>query len=178
VKYRHFFQVFSVIQILTVLPASAEWFCASEISYKWVKAPVAIDPAQTASPSPAAASEPTTVNFERIERSGSDQTAAKENLEVEVGRVKAQASDACRREHEAFGGCVAVKLAAHTSLLQALGFSARGELERALTSECRNQQGSCLSVVNTEAKCKEKVVAAASPVATEGDKKGEGKKKK
>lgn len=176
VKFQHFFHLFSVINLLWVLPVSAEWLCSSEISYKWVKQPVATTPGAVAVPP--AESEAATVHFGRIERLGADEVGAKEALEVEVGRVKVEASDVCRREHEAFGGCVAVKLAANTSLLQSLGFSARGELERALTSECRNQLGTCLSVLSTDPKCKEKVSAVASPVAAESDKKAEGKKKK
>jgi hypothetical protein len=53
------------------------------------------------------------------------------------------------------------------NVLNSLSFSTRAELEKALTEECRQQEGTCLGVEVSEPKCREIVVAqpVASPAA-------------
>jgi len=115
------------------------------------------------------------VRFGSLERTGSDEAAAKARLQDELNRLKIRASEACRREHEAFGTCVSTKFASNAALLSSLGFSARKEVERALTDECRGQEGTCVGVSAAEPQCKELVKLEPTPAAT--DKKAEGKKK-
>ena len=117
-----------------------------------------------------------------LERGGSDEQAAKAAVQVEADRQRIRASEACKRDHESFGTCVALKMGASSSVLNSLGFSARAELEKALSEECRQQQGTCISVEVTEPKCRELAEAkpaAAAPGETgkKAEKKAEAKKK-
>ena len=178
-KFVCFLRCFALL-LLFVMNNSAkgEFICSSEVSYKWVKSqPVAGGTPASAPPASTTPVEPSTVRFGGVDRRGADEAAAKEALEVELSRLKARASEACRKDHEAFGGCVGVKFSSNRATLQALDFSARKELEKSLTEECRGQQGVCTAVVSSEAKCREKVEAVPSPAAAEKEKKGEGKKK-
>ncbi len=152
----------------------AEFACRADVSYKWVRT----DKNETTAgvPSPAGAgktpptppgvaqqAEPLVVRFSGIERIGKDEAEAKRVLESEVSRQKVRASEICLRDHEAFGACVATKLSTKSSVLNSLSFSARAELEKALTAECQGQQGRCLGVEVSEAACRELVSAQPSP---------------
>jgi hypothetical protein len=122
------------------------------------------------------------VRLMAIERGGPDEQAAKAAVQVDGDRQKIRASEACKRDHESFGTCVALKMGARSSVLNSLSFSARAELEKALSEECRQQQGTCISVEVTEPKCREIVEAKpASAAPAEGekktDKKADAKKK-
>jgi hypothetical protein len=57
-------------------------------------------------------------------------------------------------------------MSAQASVLNSLSFSGRSELEKALTEECRHQEGSCTGVEVAEPKCAE--VVAAQPAASPG----------
>lgn len=152
--------------------ACGEVRCSTEISYKWQKQvdEVAQGPDQvggkagSATP-PASVTkappEPSTVRMMSLERSGADEAAAKAALQVEVERQRIRATEACKREHESGGTCVAMKLSARASILNSLSFGARSELEKALAAECRQQQGTCLSVDALDPKCVE--IAGAKP---------------
>jgi outer membrane biosynthesis protein TonB len=87
-------------------------------------------------------------------------------LLVEVNRQKARASEGCKREHESFGECLATKLSAKASVLNSLSFSARTQLEKALTTECQAQQGTCLGVEATDPVCRDVGGAVATPAAS------------
>jgi hypothetical protein len=120
--------------------------------------------------------EPSLVRFGSVERSGPDEEGAKRALQIEVERAKARASDECQREHESFGSCAATKLSTKAALLSSLDFSARKELQKALTEECRAQMGSCTGVESSPPVCREIFTAQATPPPG-NDKKGDGKKK-
>jgi hypothetical protein len=178
-----FYLPLALVSLLLSAPeVRAEFKCSSDISYKWVKrppvashsprtdavAPGSRTPSPTATPvSPAPTPEPTTVRLLGIERGGNDEAIARAALQMETDRQRIRASEACKRDHESFGTCVALKMSARSNVLNSLSFSARSELERALTEECRQQEGSCLSVEVSEPKCREIVVAqpTASPAA-------------
>jgi len=164
--------------LLSAPEGIAEFKCSSDISYKWVKTQPAAAPSlvgggslsHTPSPTavpPTGAPEPTIVRLMGLERGGIDEAAARAALQMEADRQRIRASEACKREHEAFGTCVALKMSSQANVLNSLGFSARSELEKALTDECRLQEGSCLGVDISEPTCREIAppVAAASPVA-------------
>lgn len=184
--------VMSLFLSAVVLPSSvwAEFSCSSEVSYRWVKGKVPAPPApapqggKSASGTPAATTPSangsataggTIVRFSAIQRTGADEAAAKQALAAEVGRQKIRASEACKRDHEGFAGCMATNMSVKASLLNSLSFSARTELEKAILDECREQQGSCASVDSAEPQCKEVVVAEA-PAAAADAKKGDAKK--
>jgi hypothetical protein len=93
---------------------------------------------------------------------------------METDRQRIRASEACKREHEAFGTCVALKMSARATVLNSLSFSARSELERALAEECRQQEGTCLGVEVSEPKCRE-IVAAKPSASPEPEKPGDAK---
>lgn len=153
--------------------AVAEFGCSAAVSYKWVKQGFKEEGGKA--PPPA---EPSSVHFSTVERKGADEVAAKAALEVELARQRIKASEACKREHEAFGECLGTKFTIHKSVMDSLGFSARREFEKALSEECRGAVGSCTAVITGDPVCKEIVVADAAPVAGEGDKKADDKKKK
>ncbi len=167
----------------------AEFRCNADISYKWVKrvpAEVSTGPSpqgggshsaarsQAAAPAPTPVPpkptpEPTIVRLPGLERSGDDEAMAKANLQVDIDRHRIRASEACKRDHESYGTCVALKMSSNASVLNSLGFNARAELEKALNEECRQQEGACLGVDVSEPKCRE-IVAAKPSAAPEGDK--------
>jgi hypothetical protein len=177
---------FAVIFVLTDKPlVEAEFACRSDVSYKWARvsknetggssSPTAGDAKGTAGPSGSKEqAESLIVRFMGIERVGKDEAEAKRSLEAEAGRQKVRASEICLREHEAFGACVATKLSMRSSVLNSLSFSARSELEKALTEECQGQQGRCLGVDLSEPVCRELV--SAEPTAASDAKKPDAKK--
>jgi hypothetical protein len=177
-----FYLPLALVSLLLSAPeVTAEFRCSSDISYKWVKRPPAAShspradavaqgrtPAPTATPLPPAPTpEPTIVRLLGLERGGSDEASARTALQMEADRQRIRASEACKRDHESFGTCVALKMSSQANVLNSLSFSTRAELEKALTEECRQQEGSCLGVEVSEPKCREIVVAqpTASPAA-------------
>lgn len=177
-QIRSFLPLLSVVFVV-IMPqfAEGEFKCSAQVSYKWVKdAPQKTGTPPAAPPTPG---EPSTVHFASVERSGADEAAAKVALDIELTRQKVRASEACRREHEGYGECVARKFGAHKGTIESLSFSARKEFEKALLEECKGQVGSCVTVTSTDPACKEVVLAPAADAApAEGDKKDDKKKKK
>ena len=180
---------------LSAYEVSAEFRCSSEISYKWVKRPAEPRPShhasalggaagQTPVPTPtplppAPNPEPSVVRLMGLERAGVDEAAAKVSLQMEVDRQRIRASEACKRDHESYGTCVALKMSARSTILNSLSFNARADLEKALAEECKQQEGTCLGVDVTEPKCREIVEAKPTePAAAPADKKADPKKKK
>ena len=160
--------------LLSASSVYAEFRCSADISYTWVKkaavetsrpeGPRGTTPGQTPTPLPPVPTpEPTLVRLLGVERGGVEEASAKAALQLETDRQRIRASEACKREHEAFGTCVALKMNARSTVLNSLSFSARSELERALAEECRQQQGTCLAVDVSEPKCREIVVAQPAP---------------
>lgn len=170
-----------LVSFLAVLPNRdvwAEFVCSTDVSYTWAKTPaekpaavetdMAMPPgghpkaappsAPPAEPTP----KPTIIRFAGVQRYGLDEGGAKANLQIEVNRQKARASEACKRDHESIGDCMATKLSTKSSTLNSLGFSARAELEKALTRECSEQQGVCLSVESSEPQCRDLTPAKAA----------------
>jgi hypothetical protein len=169
--------------VLMLFPAlgNAEFICSSDVSYKWVKTAASkseesvvpqkeskeVSVTPTAAPAvPAAA--PSQVRYASVERGGADEAAAKTALNIELSRQKARASERCKREHESFGECLATKLSVKGTVLNSLSFSARAQLEKALTEECQAQQGTCLSVESSEPACREAVKVNKSGSASPG----------
>ncbi len=150
-------------------PAAAEFVCSSDVSFSWAKAvtPVPTPSDEAAgvarqagkggpSHTPAATSPaPIVVRVAGVQRFGLDEAGAKANLEIEVNRQKTRAAESCRRDHESPGDCLATKLASRASTLNSLGFSARAELEKALRTECFEQQGTCLGAESSPPQCRE-----------------------
>ena len=179
---------------LSASQLNAEFRCSSEISYKWVKeqaeprpshagpAAAAAAPGQTPSAvptQPKLTAEPTIVRLMGLERGGVDENAAKGSLQMEADRQRIRASEACKRDHESYGTCVALKMSARSTILNSLSFNARTDLEKALAEECKQQEGTCLGVDVSEPKCREIVEAKPTePPAPAADKKPDPKKKK
>ncbi len=153
---------------------TAEFRCSADISYKWVKTPAAevsrpeaprgtsVGSTPTSVPAPPTP-EPAIVRLLGIERAGVDEATARGTLQMEADRQRIRASEACKREHESFGTCVALKMSSRSTVLNSLSFSARAELEKALAEECRHQEGTCVGVEVSEPKCREIVAAQPSP---------------
>lgn len=187
VKFRSFSWFCALLVVLAFSRGVlAEFSCRSDVSYKWVRtgknettvpapSPAGAGKAPAATPGQAQQAEPLVVRFSGIERVGKDEAEAKRILESEVSRQKVRASEICLRDHEAFGACVATKLSTKSSVLNSLSFSARAELEKALTEECQGQQGRCLGVEVSDAVCRELV--SAQPTAAADAKKPDAKKK-
>ena len=197
-----FYLPLALVSLLLSVPAGvAEFRCSSEISYKWAKKPSPANPshradvappgsrnpAPTLSPVPPGPTpEPTIVRLLGLERGGSDEASARTALQMETDRQRIRASEACKRDHEAFGTCVALKMSSQANVLNSLSFSARSELEKALAEECRQQEGTCLGVDVSDPKCREVVAvkpsaspASEKPSDTKGSKEPakDGKKK-
>jgi len=193
------FSRFALVLALTGIsfsatPSVAEFRCAAEISYRWVKTPedpppvppgppAALEkgkkdpPPAPTRPPPPPTPEPAMVKMMGIERSGADEAAAKAALQVEADKQRIRASDLCKRDHESFGSCLATKLSNRASVLNSLSFKTRQELEKALSDECKRQQGTCISVEVSEAKCSEVGGTKAGGSPPVADKKADTKKK-
>jgi hypothetical protein len=172
-----FYLPLAILSLLLISPeVTAEFRCTSDISYKWVKrqpAPTphfegvvkpggqAQAPSPTLTPPPPPTPEPTIVRLLGLERGGNDEASARAALQMESDRQRSRASDACKRDHEAFGTCVALKTNYHANILNSLSFSARLEVEKALSEECRHQEGTCLGVDVSEPQCRQ--IATAQP---------------
>ncbi len=178
--FRNSFLLLALWAALQPSRALAEFACSADVSYTWVKSPAdsghpdAVDH-QATSETPAGRGggrqgadsqavkpntpppepKPAVVRFASVQRAGLDEAGAKANLQVELQRQKVRASEQCKRDHESIGDCMATKLSSRASTLNSLGFSARAELEKALTRECSGQQGVCLSVDSTEPQCRQ-----------------------
>ena len=192
VRFPHFALVLALIGIsFSSTPSVAEFRCAAEISYRWVKTPDDPMPVPPAVPErgkkepapaptrlpPSPTPEPAMVKMMGIERSGADEAAAKAALQVEADKQRIRASDLCKRDHESFGSCLATKLNNRASVLNSLSFKTRQELEKALSDECKRQQGTCISVEVLEAKCSELGGTKAGGSPPVADKKADTKKK-
>jgi hypothetical protein len=180
-----FYLPFVILSLLLSAPQGlAEFKCSSEISYTWVKrqpAPTVPPPGaaaqQVQAQAPAATTpprEPTIVRLLGLERGGADEASAKASLHMETDRQRIRASESCKRDHESFGTCVALKMSSQSTVLNSLSFSARSELEKALTEECRQQEGTCLGVAVSEPKCRE-IVAAQGATSSTPEKPADGK---
>ncbi len=156
-----------LVGILLMFPASSwsEQICESLISYKWHKAD---------------SKDHLLVEWEHVSASGSDEKQAKAALQETILKSKAQALEACRKDHESVADCLAAKYTGKATIINSLRFEARKAMEQAILSDCSQQQGICAAVEASEVKCEEKVDASHTPGAGEGEKgseKEKGKKK-
>lgn len=176
------------LNLIPVSNSNADFVCSAEVSYKWAKDDIskgaketsttAEEAAATATKQPGASVEDgaTAVHVAFIERIGADEATAKAQLQVDATRLKMRATEACQRSHENLAACVGTKLGAQGATLNGLSFSARKELERAITKDCEELKGRCTGVIVTDPVCKERV-AAVTPEAA-ADSKEKDKKKK
>ena len=163
--------------------ASADHICQTTISYSWIlKQALAVSPGipegEGVKEPAVAATTPEvkqTVHFGIVERGAVSIDDAKAALQKIVERWKVRASEVCSRDHESVSSCTAVKLESHASTLNALGFSARRELERSISQDCESQQGRCVEVLSSEPICREVVVAAAKDDGATGKEEAKGK---
>lgn len=151
--------------------------CRSEIRYSWKASPEAgnLTPAPQQGASDAKDIE---ISFAMVEASAKTNEAdAKKALLQRVSAERANASNRCRHEHENLAGCISTKYTSMASILNALSFAARGELEKAIAEDCGKQTGRCVSTTSSEPECT--FMAAPTPTpdakAATADK---GKKKK
>lgn len=141
------------------IKAAAEFSCKSTISYKWKKSK---------------GDEGAEIMFAAIERRGADEAKAKSLLNGALDKIKADAFESCKKEHEDLASCISNKYTSYGSTLHSLGFGARKALEDAIASDCAAQEGSCLPPVSGEPKCEE---VASADAGKEGKKDEKGKKK-
>lgn len=121
--------------------------CRSEIKYTWKAT-------KEASLTPVAEPKEIEITFGLVEASAKTSEAdAKKALLQRVSAERATASNRCRHEHENLAGCISTKYTSMASILNALSFSARGELEKAIAEDCGKQTGRCTSTSNTEPEC-------------------------
>lgn len=113
--------------------------CRSEIRYSWKAA--------------GEDSTPLDVSYAIIETRGDSEVEAKAALSRRIAAERSAASNRCRHTHENLAGCISTKYASMTSILNALSFSARGELEKAIAQDCGKQTGRCVSTASSEPEC-------------------------
>ncbi len=130
--------------------------CRSEVRYTW-------KPTGDAKDSPGL-----DVSYAIVEARGDSEEEAKVALSRRVAGERSAASNRCRHTHENLAGCISTKYASMTSILNALSFGARGELEKAIAQDCGKQTGRCLTTASSEPECsKEEIIAEASEAAAE-----------
>lgn len=158
-------------------PVEGTYSCRSEIRYSWKASPAAGD--LTPAPDKGTTdSKEIEISYAMVEASAKTNEAdAKKALQQRVSAEKANASNRCRHQHENLAGCISTKYTSMASILNALSFAARGELEKAIAEDCGKQTGRCLSTTSSEPECT--FMAAPTPTpdakAAAADK---GKKKK
>ena len=140
--------------------------CKSEIKYSW-----------NPSSSGAAGGKDIEISFALAETNGKSEAEAQNALAQRVATERANASNRCRHEHENLAGCISTKYASMASILNALSFAARGELEKAIAEDCGKQTGRCVSSASSTPECRFTVAPTPTPdaKAAAADK---GKKKK
>ena len=144
-------------------PALADFRCSSDVSYKWKKSE----------------SEEAVIHWAALDAEGVDEAASKSTLEERVLHEKKKASEACKDLHENLSGCLGAKYSSTASELKALDFSARKALQDAIQTDCKAQQGRCMEISASDAKCVEKKKAESAEDTKKDDKgKGKGKDKK
>jgi hypothetical protein len=116
--------------------------CRSEIRYTWKAA--------------GEDSTPLDVSYAIVETQAESEAAAKAELSRKIAAERSAASNRCRHTHENLAGCISTKYASMTSILNALSFSARGELEKAIAQDCGKQTGRCISTASSEPECSTK----------------------
>ena len=167
--------------------ASAEIQCVVDISYRWQPSTAETSKPEKASKVPESEGTPEAspeaqptgniVHVALVQRRSETQELAKQLLSPEVDRSKVKAGEYCRRDHENFSGCVGSKFQINASILSAVDFSARRELEKSITEDCRKAQGSCLGVTAGEPVCAEVAVKPTPTAAAAPDKAADKKKK-
>ncbi len=140
--------------------AAAEFHCQSAISYKWKRGETEFD-----------------VYRQLVVGVGIDEESAKNKLKEAVEAEKSISLAGCKQGHENLAGCIAAKFQSLGDTYQALGFSARKTMEDAISKDCENQQGLCVSASSTDAACVQRFEGAPSPTPEEGGDKKEEKGK-
>lgn len=156
-------------------PVEGTYSCRSEIKYSWRASPPET-PGLT--PIPEQGAKDIEISFAMVEASAkTNEVDAKKALLQRVSAEKANASNRCRHQHENLAGCISTKYTSMASILNALSFAARGELEKAIAEDCGKQTGRCISTSNSEPECS--FMAAPTPTpAAKAAAADKGKKKK
>lgn len=118
----------------------ADFLCKGEVSYKWMAT---------------GAEEGQSELFQAVQAESVEEEQAKAKLQERAVRVKTQALEECRREHENVSGCIASRYQQMTSVSRHLTFSGRKELEKAIAEDCKLKQGKCKEASLSEPVCEE-----------------------
>ena len=146
--------------LASAFPALAEFECAADAGYKWMKK----NDKEAA---------PRSVAWSSLRARGASEAEAREKLGAIAARASAEAEIGCRKRHENLSECIAARFAQNGPLLGTLSFKARQALEDAITSDCQAQQGACEGAAVGEVKCRE-VAAPGEPPADQGEGKKDG----
>lgn len=122
-------------------PKPSVTVCRSEVRYTWKPS------------GDAAESQGLDISYAIVETRGESEAEAKAALSRRIASERSAASNRCRHTHENLAGCISTKYASMTSILNALSFSARGELEKAIAQDCGKQTGRCISTASSEPEC-------------------------
>ena len=161
----------------------ADFTCRTEVQYRWRaesavvqtgKASATPDPAAT----PASANGEQTVYWALVERKGPTEEEAKRLMADAALQQRSSADKACKQQHENLATCIANKFSALSSTLNSLTFSARRALEEAVTTDCKKQQGACISSFAGDPVCTEKKSEEEKAEGGEKGEKDKGKKEK
>ena len=171
-----------LITLAVASPGHAEFSCSAEISYSWLRTEEPSSPSKggaTPSASPAPAASPTeqlSVYVATVSANGGTEELAKAALAEPITKGKAVGLTRCKDEHENQARCVALKYTSMAQVLNSLGFTARKELEKTISSDCHRSTGHCISTTASEPICR--TIVAAEPKAEEAAADGKGKDEK
>ena len=121
-------------------------------------------------PDPTPLPEPIETFFETIGEKGPVPSEVKEKLNARLPSLKGQAFEQCRRDHEDQAGCIASSLKTHAVDYDLFDFAARKTLLEAISQDCDNNAGVCLSVNTVLEKCR---ISSAAALPGKKDKKEE-----
>ncbi len=151
------------------LPPGAEVTCEANVSYIWKKKPPPPPPipAQGATavptPTPTGDAQPTSspkeeptpveVLYKRIGETGTVELEVKNKLASRLPLVEAEALNDCNRLHANQSSCVATRFGAMRRDYQLFDFGTRKAVLNALTEDCRDNYGDCLSAKSGQIFC-------------------------
>lgn len=148
-----------------------EFHCQDDIKISWKSKPEINEVPTTTNISPSSEATPSQTSpevksefYTQIYARGISEEEARTNLEKASATAKDKALRSCKNQHENLSGCSATKYSAMASIINNLSFSARKEIEKAISIDCQKNHGECISAEGTEVKCKEIVKGEPTPV--------------
>lgn len=150
--------------------------CEQDVYYAWkkVEQPKKGVPLAESSSSSSPAID---VFFTTLSQAAASSNEAKNKLQAQKAQNEGYALEYCKKKHEDQANCIASSLKASAANYNLMDFASRRTLLDAISKDCSNNSGNCLSVKSDQPRCYLHKAEAATEDATKKDT-GKGGKKK